>query len=100
MLPRVVSLNVFLQYIEAVHSERVHSLDIDSQRHIVDYIFPIIYPALGRRRVPPNTITPELIIEAARFHFPDPTGVLRFEPPRVAPPSAVPVAPSPSPDAY
>ena len=45
LLPRDVSLNVFLQYIEAVPSERVHSLDMDSLRHIVDYIFPIIYLA-------------------------------------------------------
>ena len=98
--PRDISVNVFLQYIGGLPPERVMSLDLDSLHRIVAAIFPIIYPALGRRTLPPNTITAEMVADAARVHISDPTGVLRPEPLRSAPPSVAPVTSSTPPDAY
>ena len=98
--PRDLSVNVFLQYIGGLPPERVMSFDLDSLYRIVEAIFLIIYPALGRRTLPPNKITAEMVADAARFNNSDPTGVLRPEPPRSAPPSVAPVTSSTPPDAY
>ena len=65
--PRDVSLNVFLQYIDRASPGHVLSLDLDSIGRLIDRLFPVLYPALGRRTVTPNMLTAEMVIEAARF---------------------------------
>ena len=83
---RDIDVNVFLQYIAGIPPKRVMSLDLDSLHRIVDAVIPIIYPALERRTLPPNTITAEMIADATCFHIRDTTGILHPEPPR-SPPS-------------